>query len=58
MESSEVTSGITKLGDYELHDLVALEYVFIDFCVNIRDTTSLMSIGYSLPLLSVLCSIK
>lgn len=25
VESSEVTSGITKLGDYELHDLVALE---------------------------------
>ncbi len=27
VESSEITSGITKLGDYELHDLVALELV-------------------------------
>lgn len=25
VESSEVTSGITKLGEYELHDLVTLE---------------------------------
>ena len=25
VESSEVTSGITKLGEYELHDLVLLE---------------------------------
>ena len=25
VESSEVTSGITKLGDYELHDLILLE---------------------------------
>jgi hypothetical protein len=27
VESFEITSGITKLGDYELHDLVALELV-------------------------------
>lgn len=25
VESSEVTSGITRIGDYELHDLVLLE---------------------------------
>ena len=25
VESSEVTSGLTKLGDYELHDLVYFE---------------------------------
>lgn len=24
-ESSEVTTGVTKIGDYELHDLVLLE---------------------------------
>lgn len=28
VESSEVTSGITRIGDYELHDLVLLEYTF------------------------------
>eukprot|EP00252_Welwitschia_mirabilis_P027077 TRINITY_DN9158_c0_g1_i3.p1 TRINITY_DN9158_c0_g1~~TRINITY_DN9158_c0_g1_i3.p1 ORF type:complete len:1022 (-),score=279.00 TRINITY_DN9158_c0_g1_i3:488-3553(-) len=28
VESSEVTSGITKLGDYELHDLVDLDHSF------------------------------
>jgi hypothetical protein len=25
VESSEVTTGVTKIGDYELHDLVLLE---------------------------------
>lgn len=25
VESSEVTSGVTRIGDYELHDLVLLE---------------------------------
>ena len=26
VESSEVTTGITSIGNYELHDLVVLEY--------------------------------
>lgn len=25
VESSEVTTGVTRIGDYELHDLVLLE---------------------------------
>lgn len=25
VESSEITTGITRIGDYELHDLVLLE---------------------------------
>lgn len=29
VESSEVTTGITKIGDYELRDLVLLEYVSV-----------------------------
>lgn len=29
VESSEVTTGITKIGDYELHDLVLLEYALL-----------------------------
>lgn len=34
VESSEVTSGVTKLGDYELHDLVQLDH--LNFGVIIR----------------------
>ncbi|KAG0615572.1 hypothetical protein M758_5G052200 [Ceratodon purpureus] len=36
VESSEVTSGITKLGDYELHDLVALDQSTVGIIVRVE----------------------
>ncbi|XP_024365722.1 putative transcription elongation factor SPT5 homolog 1 [Physcomitrium patens] len=36
VESSEVTSGITKLGDYELHDLVALDHSTVGLIVRVE----------------------
>jgi transcription elongation factor SPT5 len=36
VESSEITSGITKLGDYELHDLVALDQSTVGVIVRVE----------------------
>ncbi|XP_057873734.1 putative transcription elongation factor SPT5 homolog 1 [Cryptomeria japonica] len=36
VESSEITSGVTKLGDYELHDLVQLDHTSFGVIVRVE----------------------
>lgn len=56
VESSEVTSGVTKLGDYELHDLVQLDH--LSFGVIIRVESDGCQVLKGVPERSELATVK